>query len=86
MAGNGIELAVAYVSIVPEVSKIAPGVRQALGDTGRYGDAAGKTLGSKMASGASGALKKGLKVAGLASLGASVGALFLLACIRGSVG
>ena len=73
MAGNGIELAVAYVSIVPEVSKIAPGVRQALGDTGRYGDAAGKTLGSKMASGASGALKKGLKVAGLASLGVSVG-------------
>lgn len=73
MAGNGIELAVAYVSIVPEVSKIAPGVRKALGDTGRYGDAAGKTLGSKMASGASGALKKGLKVAGLASLGASVG-------------
>lgn len=73
MAGNGIELAVAYVSIVPEVSKIAPGVRQALGDTGRYGDAAGKTLGSKMASGASSALKKGLKVAGLASLGASVG-------------
>lgn len=73
MAGNGIELAVAYVSIVPEVSKIAPGVRKALGDTGRYGDAAGKTLGSKMASGASGALKKGLKVAGLASLGVSVG-------------
>lgn len=73
MAGNGIELAVAYVSIVPEVSKIAPGVRQALGDTGRYGDAAGKTLGSKMASGASSALKKGLKVAGLASLGVSVG-------------
>lgn len=73
MAGNGIELAVAYVSIVPEVSKIAPGVRQALGDTGRYGDAAGKTLGSKMAGGASSALKKGLKVAGLASLGASVG-------------
>lgn len=73
MAGNGIELAVAYVSIVPEVSKIAPGIRKALGDTGRYGDAAGKTLGSKMASGASGALKKGLKVAGLASLGVSVG-------------
>lgn len=73
MAGNGLELAVAYVSIVPEVSKIAPGVRQALGDTGRYGDAAGKTLGSKMASGASGALRKGLKVAGLASLGVSVG-------------
>lgn len=73
MAGNGLELAVAYVSIVPEVSKIAPGVRKALGDTGRYGDAAGKTLGSKMASGASSALKKGLKVAGLASLGASVG-------------
>ena len=73
MAGNGIELAVAYVSIVPEVSKIAPGVRQALGDTGRYGDAAGKTLGSKMASGVSGALRKGLKVAGLASLGVSVG-------------
>lgn len=73
MAGNGVELAVAYVSIVPEVSKIAPGVRQALGDTGRYGDAAGKTLGSKMASGASSALKKGLKVAGLASLGVSVG-------------
>lgn len=73
MAGNGLELAVAYVSIVPEVSKIAPGVRQALGDTGRYGDAAGKTLGSKMASGASSALKKGLKVAGLASLGVSVG-------------
>ena len=73
MAGNGIELAVAYVSIVPGVSKIAPGVRKALGDTGRYGDAAGKTLGSKMASGASSALKKGLKVAGLASLGASVG-------------
>ena len=73
MAGNGIELAVAYVSIVPEVSKIAPGVRKALGDTGRYGDAVGKTLGSKMASGASSALKKGLKVAGLASLGASVG-------------
>lgn len=73
MAGNGIELAVAYVSIVPEVSKIAPGVRQALGDTGKYGDAAGKTLGSKMARGTSSALKKGLKVAGLASLGASVG-------------
>lgn len=54
------ELAVSYVSIVPETSKIAPGVAKALVDAERGAGASGKRIGSNLFSGLS-------KSAGLSS-------------------
>ena len=68
------ELGVAYLSIVPETSKLAPGIKQALGDTsasGRAADNAGKSIGARL----SGTLTKTLKVGALTAGGAVVGTL-----------
>lgn len=68
------ELGVAYLSIVPETSKIAPGIKTALGDssgTAREADKAGKSIGARL----SGTLTKTLKVGALAAGGAVVGTI-----------
>lgn len=69
------ELGVGYISIVPEVSKITPGIKKALGDAdgvyGQSGDSGGKTFGQKFSSAATGLLKKGGLAAGAAG-GAAV--------------
>ena len=57
-----IELATAYLSIVPETSKIAPAVKKALGEVdGKTAQASGKKTGKSMAGAIGGALTKGLK-------------------------
>lgn len=68
------ELGVAYLSIVPETSKIAPGIKQALGDSSgasREAEGAGKSIGGRL----SGALTKTLKVGAVTAGGAIVGTL-----------
>lgn len=47
----GIELGAAYLSILPETSKIAPGVKAALGDAGRGADRAGDESGKRFGTG-----------------------------------
>jgi len=68
-----VELATAYISLVPETSKIAPGVRKALGGVGREADAAGQSMGSRISSGLSKSLKVGAAAAGgLAAAGIGI--------------
>lgn len=60
-----VELGVGYVSIVPETSKIAPGIKKAFGNAGDVGTKAG----SKMSSALGLALKSGVATAGAAAAG-----------------
>lgn len=68
-----IELAHAYVSILPETSKIAPGVAKALGGAEKTADKSGKSIGSKLSSGMGSVLKKSAVGVGAAA-GAALGA------------
>lgn len=61
------EIGVAYLSIVPETSKIAPGVKAALGAADRQATAAGKSMGDRMSGALGKALKGGAVVAGAAA-------------------
>lgn len=54
------ELGVAYLPIVPETSKIAPGIKEALGDASRSGDKQGSKLGGMVATGLKRTVKAGL--------------------------
>lgn len=57
-----IELAAAYISLLPETSKIAPGVRQALGDVeGKVAQDSGKRTGSNLAASLGKAFGGGVK-------------------------
>ncbi|WP_306592882.1 tape measure protein [Corynebacterium striatum] len=51
------ELGVGYISIVPEVSKISPGIAKALGDTAPVAEKSGQSMGSKLSAGISKTLK-----------------------------
>ncbi|GAA1471124.1 hypothetical protein GCM10009604_04370 [Corynebacterium aurimucosum] len=51
------ELGVGYVSILPEVSKISPGIAEALGATSPVAEKSGKTMGAKLSSGINKTLK-----------------------------
>lgn len=66
------ELATAYISIVPETSKIAPGVRSALGQADREATRAGRSMGNQMSSALGSALKGGA-VAAAAAGSAAIG-------------
>lgn len=66
------EIATAYLSIVPETSKIAPGVRTALGAAQRDADSAGRSMGDRMSGALGGALKAGAAAAG-ATAAAAIG-------------
>lgn len=68
---TSVELASAYVAIIPETSKIAPGVRKALGGVERDADKTGHSMGSRISSG----LTKTLKVGALAAGGVLAGGL-----------
>ncbi|MDD7587193.1 MAG: tape measure protein [Corynebacterium glucuronolyticum] len=59
------ELGVGYISIVPETSKIAPGIKKAFSGAGNVGSQAG----SRMSSALGGALKTGAAAAGAAAAG-----------------
>ena len=67
------ELGVGYLSIVPEVSKIKPGIATALKGAEPAGDASGKSMGNKIATGIGGVLKSAAVGVGVAS-GAALGA------------
>jgi TP901 family phage tail tape measure protein len=69
MTQGGIELVTAYVSIVPEGSRIAPEVRRQFNQVGRDADRAGRESGRRFSSGLSGALKRSAFVAGVGGLG-----------------
>ncbi|KGF17360.1 tape measure protein [Corynebacterium freneyi] len=66
------ELAAVYLSIIPETSKIAPGVHKALSGVDKAADASGKSMGSKITAGLGGVLKKSAIGVG-ASAGAALG-------------
>lgn len=69
-----IELASAYVSILPSTNKLAPQLSKSLNKTmPKVGNQAGQSMGSRMASAAGKALKAGA-VVGVAAVGATVGA------------
>ncbi|OLL21254.1 MULTISPECIES: tape measure protein [unclassified Rhodococcus (in: high G+C Gram-positive bacteria)] len=59
-----VELGTGYISIVPETSRIAPGIRQALSNTGSIGEQAGRDIGGRMSTALGGALKAGAVGAG----------------------
>ena len=63
------ELAVVYVPIVPETSKIAPGVRSALGGAAKYAERDGAGIGSKLSTGIGKTLKTGAVATGAAVAG-----------------
>lgn len=63
------ELAVVYVPIVPETSKIAPGVRSALGGAARHAEKDGAGIGSKLSAGIGKTLKTGAVATGAAVAG-----------------
>lgn len=54
-----IELATAYVSLVPETSKLEKGLKDSFANVGKYADTAGKEAGTRLAKTASKALKDG---------------------------
>lgn len=72
------ELAVGYVSIVADTSKVAPGIKKALGGTSGYGSDVGKSIGSKISSGIGKTLK-----AGVVGVGATAGGLLAGSIAKG---
>ncbi|MBP2211081.1 phage-related minor tail protein [Rhodococcus ruber] len=83
MASNAVELAVGYISIVPEMRGVAAAVNQALGHAQNQGTQAGQAMGDNM----SGGLKKAM-LAGAAGVGLAVGAVLgkaLAGAIEGEV-
>lgn len=63
------ELGVGYISIVPEVSKISPGIAAALGKVDPVADGAGKRIGGILSTGVATVLKAGAVSAGVAAGG-----------------
>lgn len=63
------ELGVGYISIVPEVSKISPGIAKALKGAEGAADSSGQSMGGKISSALGGALKKGAVGTGVAAGG-----------------
>lgn len=72
------ELAVGYISIIPETSKIAPGVKSALGQAQKESDSQGQSMGSKLAGG----IGKTMKAGALAT-GAAVGGVLATSIAKG---
>lgn len=73
---DGHEIAVGYISIIPETSKIKPGVDQALGNI--KAEKPGKTVGERF----TGAVSKTVK-AGALSVGATAGGVMATAFTKG---
>lgn len=72
------ELGVGYISIVPEVSKISPGIAKALGDTAPVAEKSGQSMGGKLSAG----ISKTLKGAALGT-GAAAGGLIATGLTKG---
>ena len=70
-----MEVGTAYLSIVPETSRIAPGIRSALGQADREAARAGRSMGGAMSSALGSALKGGAvaaAAAGTAAIGTAM--------------
>lgn len=65
-----VELATAYISLVPETSRIAPEVKKALKVTEKTADGSGKSMGDKLSSAMGSTLKKSAVGIGVAAGGA----------------
>lgn len=72
------ELAAAYISIIPETSKIAPGIKQALTGVEPEGEKSGRSFGGKF----SGAMGKAIKRSALAT-GATAGGVLAAGLTKG---
>lgn len=70
-----VELATGYVSIVPDTSKVAPGINSALRVAQGQADTAGKAMGSKLSSGLASTFKVGA-AATMATAGGVAAAAF----------
>ena len=68
-----VEIAAAYISIIPETSKIAPGITKAMGGAEKSASKSGESMGQKLSSGMGSALKKSAVGVGVAA-GAAIGA------------
>ena len=73
------ELGVGYLSIIPETSKIAPGIKSALGGAEKHAEPSGKSMGTRIAGGIGSAVSTGLKTvaggavaAGVAGIGTAM--------------
>lgn len=66
------ELGVGYLSIIPETSKIAPGIKSALGGAEKHAEPAGKSMGSRIAGGIGTAVSTGLKTVAAGTVAAGV--------------
>lgn len=64
------ELGTGYISIIPEVSKISPGIAKALNDVDSKAESKGQSMGSKISSGIGKTLKIGVGAVGVAAGGA----------------
>ena len=69
-----VELATAYISLVPSTSKLAPAVKESLGETEKPAKQAGINIGGKLLDGVGKVLKTGAVVAGAGC--SPAGALF----------
>ena len=69
------ELAVGYVSLVADASKMPGQIKKALGSASGYGTSAGKTIGEKLTSGIGKTLKAGVAGVGVAAGGALAGSI-----------
>ena len=72
------QIANVWVNILPETSKIAPGVKKALGGLDPVAEASGKSMGGRI----TGALGKSMKLGGVAAF-ASAGGLMATAMAKG---
>ena len=70
-----MELAVGHVSIVADTSRLAPGIKKALGGASGYGSDVGSSIGSKISSGIGKTLKAGVAGVGVAAGGALAGSI-----------
>ncbi|WP_194838245.1 tape measure protein [Nocardia sp. XZ_19_369] len=65
MTSGGVNLATGYVSLVPETSKVAPGVEGAFVQAQGSADKAGRSLGSRFASGFGAVFKSAVTAGGI---------------------
>ena len=72
---NLAELAVGYVSLVADASKMPGQIKKALGSASGYGSDVGSSIGSKISSGIGKTLKAGVAGVGVAAGGALAGSI-----------
>ena len=67
MASSAVELAVGYISIIPEMRGVGPAVRRSLGEAENEAGRAGRNMGDQMSEGIGSTMKKAMVGAGVAA-------------------